>query len=214
MLVEKVDGVRLQTLQHPLRCCDNVIGTTVLAAKPLSGGRIDVVAELSGDHHVSSERSKGFTYQFLVPERAVVLCGVEECHAALDSRTNDWNHLLLVRRLSIGISHAHASKPDGGDLEATLAKFAFLHFLILSFRYGVRSIVQRRYCSSLTCSIQSTALPSSASCSAVWVILVVAVAPCQCFSPGETQTTSPGRISSTGPPSRWTQPQPAVTISV
>ena len=40
------------------------------------------------------------------------------------------------------------------------------------------------------------------------------VAPCQCFSPGANQTTSPGRISSTGPPSRWTQPQPAVTISV
>ncbi len=33
-------------------------------------------------------------------------------------------------------------------------------------------------------------------------------APCQCFSPGENQTTSPGRISSIGPPSRCTQPQP------
>ena len=42
----------------------------------------------------------------------------------------------------------------------------------------------------------------------MWVMAVVAVAPCQCFSPGGNQTTSPGRISSTGPPSRWTQPQP------
>ena len=33
-------------------------------------------------------------------------------------------------------------------------------------------------------------------------------------APGENQTTSPGRTSSTGPPSRWTQPQPAVTMSV
>ena len=39
-----------------------------------------------------------------------------------------------------------------------------------------------------------------------------AVAPCQCFSPGGNQITSPGRISSTGPPQRCTQPQPAVTI--
>jgi hypothetical protein len=49
---------------------------------------------------------------------------------------------------------------------------------------------------------------------AIWVMPVVAVAPCQCFSLGANQTTSPGRIVSTGPPSRWTQPHPAVTISV
>ena len=31
-------------------------------------------------------------------------------------------------------------------------------------------------------------------------IAVVGAAPCQCFSPGENQTTSPGRISSMGRP--------------
>src|SRR5439155_21071107 len=46
------------------------------------------------------------------------------------------------------------------------------------------------------------------------VIAVVGAAPCQCFSPGENQTTSPGRLSSTGPPSRCARPQPAVTIRV
>ena len=48
----------------------------------------------------------------------------------------------------------------------------------------------------------------------MWLMAVVGVAPCQCFSPGSNQTTSPGRISSTDPPSRRAQPQPAVTISV
>src|SRR6476646_9803587 len=43
---------------------------------------------------------------------------------------------------------------------------------------------------------------------------VVGAAPCQCFSPGSNQTTSTGRISSIGPPSRCTRPQPNVTISV
>src|SRR5580704_7907274 len=43
---------------------------------------------------------------------------------------------------------------------------------------------------------------------------VVGAAPCQCFSPGANQTTSPGRISSMGPPSRCARPQPAVTIKV
>src|SRR5438874_12494870 len=49
---------------------------------------------------------------------------------------------------------------------------------------------------------------------AICVIAVVGVAPCQCFSPGANQTTSPGRISSIGPPSRCAHPSPDVTISV
>src|SRR6185503_8280785 len=73
---------------------------------------------------------------------------------------------------------------------------------------------QARYCSSLTFSIQSTALPSSRSWMAMCVIAVVGVAPCQCFSPGGNQTTSPGLISSIGPPQRCAHPSPDVTISV
>src|SRR5437868_10495483 len=46
------------------------------------------------------------------------------------------------------------------------------------------------------------------------VMAVVGAAPCQCFSPGGNQTTSPGCISSIGPPSRCAKPQPAVTIRV
>src|SRR5438034_10382783 len=46
------------------------------------------------------------------------------------------------------------------------------------------------------------------------VMAVVDAAPCQCFSPGSNQITSPGRMSSIGPPQRWTRPQPAVTIRV
>src|SRR5262249_13741783 len=67
---------------------------------------------------------------------------------------------------------------------------------------------------SVTCSSQSTILPSSSSWMAMCVMPVAAVAPCQCFSPGGNQTTSPGRASSTGPPARCTQPQPAVMIRV
>src|SRR5437588_8522714 len=49
---------------------------------------------------------------------------------------------------------------------------------------------------------------------AMWVMAVDGAAPCQCFSSGGNQTTSPGRISSTGPPQRCTRPQPAVTIRI
>src|SRR5881397_1810803 len=34
----------------------------------------------------------------------------------------------------------------------------------------------------------------------MYVTAVVGVAPCQCFSPGGNQITSPGRMSSIGPP--------------
>src|ERR1017187_8951849 len=49
---------------------------------------------------------------------------------------------------------------------------------------------------------------------AMCVRAVVGAAPCQCFSPGGNQTTSPGRISSIGSPQRCARPQPAVTIRV
>src|SRR5438309_1639910 len=62
------------------------------------------------------------------------------------------------------------------------------------------------YSSSLTLSIHSTTLPSSASAIAMCVMAVVGDAPCQCFSCGSNQTTSPGRISSIGPPSRCARP--------
>src|SRR4051812_34985440 len=68
------------------------------------------------------------------------------------------------------------------------------------------------YSSSLTCSPQVTGLPvSSASCIAMCVMNRVAAAPCQWFSPGSKKTRSPGRMTSTGPPSRWQRPTPSVT---
>src|SRR5439155_3300825 len=88
------------------------------------------------------------------------------------------------------------------------------HCSLLRFFEGDRRRIYLRYCSSVTCSIQSTTLPWSASWMAMCVMAVVGAAPCQCFSPGGNQTTSPGRISSIGPPSCCARPTPAVTISV
>lgn len=51
------------------------------------------------------------------------------------------------------------------------------------------------YSASVTCSIQVTLEPSSASWIAMWVIPVSGAAPCQWRSSGANQTTSPERIS-------------------
>jgi hypothetical protein len=64
------------------------------------------------------------------------------------------------------------------------------------------------YGSSVTCSIQVTWDPSSASCMARWTVPVRGEAPCQCFSPEGIQTVSPGLISRMGPPQVWTRPTP------
>jgi hypothetical protein len=83
---------------------------------------------------------------------------------------------------------------------------------------NVAQIVGRQFDASrsdvLLQPVQSTTLPFGASWMAICVIAVVGVAPCQCFSPGGNQTTSPGRISSTGPPQACTHPRPDVTINV
>src|SRR5205807_4215940 len=46
------------------------------------------------------------------------------------------------------------------------------------------------------------------------VMAALDVAPCQCFTPGGVQMTSPGLISCFAPPACCTQPVPAVTTSV
>src|SRR4029434_9858230 len=46
------------------------------------------------------------------------------------------------------------------------------------------------------------------------VIALVGVAPCQCFSLGGNQTTSPGRISSIDSPQDCAHPRPEITINV
>src|SRR5580693_3292162 len=73
-------------------------------------------------------------------------------------------------------------------------------------RHTRRQYPQCGYSSSETCSIQSTDLPSSASAIAICVMPMVAVAPCQCLTPGGIHTMSPRLISWIGPPHCWTRP--------
>jgi GNAT superfamily N-acetyltransferase len=67
------------------------------------------------------------------------------------------------------------------------------------------------YSSSVTCRPHLTRLPdSSFCCTARWTMKRLGAAPCQWFSPGSKKTRSPGRMISTGPPSRWQRPTPSV----
>ena len=79
--------------------------------------RIDVEAELGGDHHLVAEGRERLAHQLLVRERAVDLGGVEEGDAALDGRPDQRDHLLLVGRRAVAEAQAHAAEPDGRDFQ-------------------------------------------------------------------------------------------------
>lgn len=93
---------------------------------------------------------------------------------------------------------ARARAPWGDDSRACAAIVRSWPTLFPSSYYG--AAVVPRYCSSLTCSIQSTTVPLIFSAMAIWVMALSGAAPCQCFTPAGIQTTSPCRISSIGPP--------------
>ena len=89
--------------------------------------RIDVEAELGGDHHLAAERRERLADQLLVGERAVDLGGVEEGDAALDGRADQRDPLLPVDRRAVAEAQAHAAEADGRDLQAARSQFALLH---------------------------------------------------------------------------------------
>ncbi len=127
-----------------------------------------------------TEGSEGFAHELFIRERDIGLGGV-------GSRT--------VGKAASPCSRARWPRLPGYYFQACASRSFFSSRTQLQ-----RALGPAWYCSLLTFSIQSTALPSSASRMAICIIAVLGDAPCQCFSPGSNQTTSPGWISSTGPP--------------
>ena len=127
MLIEQVDGVHAEPLQRGLGDLLDMRRPAVEPFPDLCPGRIDVEAELGGDHDLSPEGLKRLADEFLVDEGAIDFGGVEEGDAAFDSRPKKGDHLLPVGRWSISEAHSHAAEANGRDLKATASKFALLH---------------------------------------------------------------------------------------
>ena len=90
-------------------------------------GAGEIEPELGGDDELLSERSEGLADQLLVGKRPVHLGRIEERDAALHRRPKQRGHLPLVLWRAVGKAHAHAAEAQGGDFQAALSKFAFLH---------------------------------------------------------------------------------------
>src|SRR6476659_158569 len=80
-----VNAVGPEALQRLLDDGLDVLGPTVEATPPLSGGGIDVEAELGVDHDPISYRSQRLPNQFFVGEGPVDLGGVEKRDAVIDA---------------------------------------------------------------------------------------------------------------------------------
>ena len=100
--------------------------------RPASGSpcRIEVEAELGGDHDLVAEGRERLADQVLVGERPVDFGGVEEGYAALDRRADQRDRSPRVVRGAIGEAQAHAAEADRRNLEAALSKLALLHVFL------------------------------------------------------------------------------------
>ena len=117
MLVEEVDAVGLEPLQHALGRALDVVGAAVEARAALARVGIDVPAELGGDHHLVAHGRQRVADQFLVGKGAVGFGGIEQGHPALVRTADDADRLVAIGRLAIGGGEAHRAEADLGHHE-------------------------------------------------------------------------------------------------
>ena len=91
----------------------------------LAGLRIEIEAELGGDHHLSAERRQRFAHELLVGEWAVDFGGVEEGDAALDGRADQRDSCLLFDRRTVAKAQPHAAEADGRDFQLLFPSLRF-----------------------------------------------------------------------------------------
>ena len=132
MLIKEIDDVDLQPFQRGFSNLLDMLGPAVQPWSTCHASRVrrDIEAELCGDGHLISQWRKRFADEFFVRERPVDLGRVEECDAAFDSGSKKGDHLLFVRRGTIGKAHSHATEPQSGDFQIALAQLTFLHIAI------------------------------------------------------------------------------------
>ena len=85
-------------------------------------GRIERQPEFRGEDDAIAVRAQGFAEEFLVVMRtvgrAIDLGGIEKGVAHLHGISDEFRHFTLVGGRTVGVAHAHAAQPDGGDAQA------------------------------------------------------------------------------------------------
>jgi len=120
MLVEEIDAVGAEPLEHTFHDHFDVTGPAVEPWAPHASVLIDVPAELRCDYHLVSKRCYGLAEDSLRFMRAVRFGGVEERDATVEGRPNDVDHLGPVRhRRFIPAAHVLNAEANAGHLQAS-----------------------------------------------------------------------------------------------
>lgn len=123
VLVQQIDAVRPQAFQHAVDGRAYVIGPAVEAARHPPRFRVDIPAELGGNHHLIAERRQRFAQDPFDFERTISFRGIEEGHATVMSGAGDGDQVGSVRGRCInGARHVLAAESDARNLE--LSEFA------------------------------------------------------------------------------------------
>src|SRR5579864_5168094 len=104
-----------------------MLGSAIGSAAALASRKVDVEAELCGNHNLVADWLKRFAHQFLVRERAIGFSRIEMGDAKIMSRTNQPDHLALVGCWSIARAHTHAAETESRDFESAFSQDALLH---------------------------------------------------------------------------------------
>ena len=108
MLIKEIDRLDAEALKRTLDRPPNMLGPAVDAAH-FAALRVDVEAELCGDHDAVADRPKRFADYLLIVEGAVDLRSVEEGDAPIDGVADQPHAVALGQSRSVALADAHAA---------------------------------------------------------------------------------------------------------
>ena len=112
MLVEEVDVVGIEPLEHPFGCDLDMPGAAVQTRATLSCLRVDIPAELRGDDDLAADRGQSLADEFFIGERPVGLRCIEERHAMIGGGADERDAVLAIRCRTVSVAQTHATKAD------------------------------------------------------------------------------------------------------
>jgi hypothetical protein len=123
VLVEDVNAVGVQALQRCFSDLLDMLGAAVHTLPSRTAIRVEVEAELGGDHDLFANWGERLAKQPLIGERPIHFGRVKESDATIHGGVEERDHLLLVLRRSIGKgkTHTHAAKTERGNFEVAVS---------------------------------------------------------------------------------------------
>src|ERR1700675_3320043 len=131
VLIEEINAIGPQTLEASVRHTLDMLGLAICPATALASFKIDVEAELRGNHHFVSDRLERLAHQFFVREWAIRLGRIEHSHAMVMRGANQLDHLAFVGWWAVKGAHAHAAEAKSRDFQPAFSQGALLHVVSL-----------------------------------------------------------------------------------